>query len=48
VFGGTNGLENAADCVALHLGATWTAYTSDCAGPDKQARVNALIAGTTP
>lgn len=48
VFGGTNSLENAADCVALHLGATWTAYTSDCAGPDKQTWINALTAGTRP
>ncbi|WP_407345257.1 hypothetical protein [Pengzhenrongella phosphoraccumulans] len=41
IFGG-NGVERAADCVALSSGATWTAYTSDCATPDRQAAVQAL------
>lgn len=45
---GPDGLERAADCVALALGATWTHYTSDCAGPGKAAAVQALIGGRMP
>lgn len=45
---GPDGLERAADCVALALGAGWTHYTSDCGGPGKAAAVEALIGGRMP
>ena len=45
---GPGGLERAADCVALSLGATWTHYTTDCAGAERVAAVQALIAGRMP
>lgn len=41
IFGG-NGQERSADCVALSTGATWTAYTRDCATPARQAAIKAL------
>ncbi|MGV8966193.1 MAG: hypothetical protein ACOH2F_07920 [Cellulomonas sp.] len=41
IFGG-NGQERSADCVALAAGATWTAYTTDCNTPARQAAVHAL------
>lgn len=45
---GSNASEKAADCVAKHFGATWTHYTSQCAGTDKQTWVQALIGGYLP
>lgn len=46
-FGG-NGVERSADCVALRLGATWVGYGTDCAGGERQAAVDALLAGRMP
>jgi len=46
-FGG-NASEKVADCVALRFGASWVNYTSDCAGADKQAWVDALLGGYLP
>ena len=45
---GPGGLERSADCVALALGADWTHYTSDCAGADRAAAVEALLTGRMP
>ncbi|WP_146902437.1 hypothetical protein [Cellulomonas aerilata] len=45
---GPNGLERAADCVAVAFGATWTQYPTDCAGPERVAAVQALIEGRMP
>ncbi len=45
---GANGLERAADCVALTLGASWTHYTSDCSGPGQAEAVDALLTGRMP
>lgn len=45
---GSKWMERSADCVALHLGADWTHYTSDCSGKAKQNAVEALIAGRMP
>lgn len=48
-FGGTgargvDGVENAADCMALELGATWTHYTP-CRDPRWRAAAATLLAG---
>jgi len=45
---GSKWMERSADCVALHLGADWTHYTSDCSGDAAQAAVEALIANRMP
>ena len=45
---GANAQEKAADCVARHFGASWTHYTSDCSGADKQAWVAGMIGGYLP
>ena len=47
IFGG-NGQERSADCIALAAGATWTAYTTDCNTPERQAAVEALRNLHTP
>ncbi|HEU0103539.1 MAG TPA: hypothetical protein VFR07_14565 [Mycobacteriales bacterium] len=41
---GPPGVENAADCMARQLGATWTHYT-DCRDPRWQAAATRLLAG---
>ena len=41
-------MERSADCVALHLGADWTNYTSECSGKAKRGAVKALVAGRMP
>ena len=47
-FGGTTvtGLERAADCIALRLGATWTNYTG-CGDPHWQEGARILLRGGT-
>ncbi len=45
---GSKWMERSADCVALHLGADWTHYTSDCSGSGAQAAVESLLAGRMP
>jgi hypothetical protein len=47
-FGGTTvtGLERAADCIALRLGATWTNYTG-CGDPHWQEGARILLGGGT-
>ena len=45
---GSQWMERSADCVALHLGADWTHYTSDCSGKAKKKAVEALVAGRMP
>lgn len=47
-FGGTTvtGLERAADCIALQLGATWTNYTG-CGDPHWQEGARILLRGGT-
>jgi hypothetical protein len=48
-FGGSGmtGVERAADCMALQLGATWTNYTS-CSSPAWQRGAARLLAGRRP
>ncbi len=48
-FGGSgmSGVERAADCMALQLGATWTNYTS-CSSPAWQRAATHLLAGRRP
>ncbi|KQX61923.1 hypothetical protein [Angustibacter sp. Root456] len=48
-FGGSGmtGLERAADCMAVQLGATWTNYTS-CSSPAWQRAASRLLAGRRP
>jgi hypothetical protein len=48
-FGGSGmtGVERAADCMALQLGATWTNYTS-CSSPAWQRAAARLLAGRRP
>lgn len=41
---GSAWMERSADCVALHLGADWTNYTSECSAPGQQDAVEALVA----
>lgn len=41
---GKKWMERSADCVALHLGATWTHYTSDCSDSGAVAAVEELVA----
>ncbi|WP_155856143.1 hypothetical protein [Cellulomonas sp. URHD0024] len=45
---GANPQEKAADCVARRFGASWTYYTSDCGGAQKQAWVDGMIGGRLP
>lgn len=45
---GSNASEKVADCVAIRFGASWTNYTSNCSGADKQAWVDAFIGGYLP
>jgi hypothetical protein len=49
VFGGSGmtGVERAADCMAIQLGATWTHYTS-CSDPAWRAAAARLLAGRRP
>lgn len=45
---GANSQEKSADCVARHLGARWTGYTSACSGAAKRAWVKAMLGGYLP